>query len=134
MDTFMRIMEWLIPAGGLAGGLTWFLNKTLRNLRTTKEMHDTYKTMYEDNSKTLIELQHEITELHKELVRFRRAFSRASTCRYYANCPIKHELLREQTVDTKPKGRKRQRTGQGSPDSEIRADPGIESESVDTGQ
>lgn len=133
MDAFIRILEWLIPAGGIAGGLTWLLNKTLRNLRTTKEIHDTYKTLYEQISKTILQLQDEVSDLHRELGRFRRAVSKASACRYYDNCPVQHELLREQKVDTKPKDRKRQRTGERNQDSGIRSGSGVEGEPVDTG-
>jgi hypothetical protein len=126
METLTSILQWLIPAGGIGSVVAWLFSKTLRNLRTTKEVHDTYKDMYETLDKTVKDLQNEIIHLYKEIERFRRAVARAPTCRYYDNCPVQHELLREQEVDTKPKGRKRQHTSQGSQDGRIRDDPGDE--------
>jgi hypothetical protein len=127
METLTTILQWLIPAGGIGSVVAWLFSKTLRNLRTTKEVHDTYKDMYETLDKTVKDLQNEIIHLYKEIERFRRAVARAPTCRYYDNCPVRHELLREQEVDTKPKGRKRQHTSQGNEANRIRADTDLES-------
>jgi hypothetical protein len=133
MGTLTTILEWLIPAGGIGSVVAWLFSKTLRNLRTTKEVHDTYKELYENIKGTLIDLQDENKKLYKAISRLERVISHASTCRYYSNCPIKHELLREQAVDTKPKGRKRQHTDQGGQNGRIRDDPTSQDRTVDSG-
>ena len=131
MEVFIRIIEWLIPAGGLAGGLAWLLNKTLRNLRKTKEIHDTYKTLYEHISQTILSLQDEITGLHKELSRFRRAISKAANCHYFDDCPVQQQLS-EQTVDTNPAVDKRQHTRKGRKNDVVRSDTGVAGKPGDT--
>ena len=64
-----NLLQWLIPSGGLGAVLVWLTNKTLRNLRTTKEVHDTYKLLYENIRETLIELQNENNKLYKSISR-----------------------------------------------------------------
>ena len=53
-ETISNLLQWLIPSGSLATVLVWLTSKTLRTLRETKEIHDTYKVMYEDVKVTLI--------------------------------------------------------------------------------
>jgi chromosome segregation ATPase len=126
MEMLTSILQWLIPAGGLGTVVAWIFSKTLRQLRTTKEVHDTYKQLYENIKSTLTDLQDENKKLYRAVSKLERVISRASTCRhYFSDCPIKHELLREQEDGTKSKNRKRQHTSQGSEAEQIRADPGV---------
>lgn len=131
-ETITNILQWLIPSGGLGAVIVWLTNKTLRNARTSKEVHDTYKQMYHDVQLTLIEIQDDNKKLYKVISRLERAVSKVNTCRYYPHCPVNLELQQQQGVDTKPKGRNRQRTGQGNKNSNIRADPDVENATDDT--
>jgi len=97
MMDILSTLQWLIPSGGLGAVIAWIFSKTLRNLRQTKEVHDTYKTLYEDISKTLTDVQDELDKLHKELGRFRRAVSKIYGCRYYPDCPVQYELQDSET-------------------------------------
>jgi hypothetical protein len=133
METLTNILQWLIPSGSLATVVVWLTSKTLRNLKKTEAVHDTYKKLYEDLKGTLIDLQDEINRLYKETNRLRQAVTKASTCIHYRDCPIKYELLREQEGDTKPKSRKRQHSNQGGQANGIRADPDIEGASSNPG-
>ena len=47
-ETIINLLQWLIPSGGFGAVIVWLTNKNLRNLRMTKEVHDTYKTMFID--------------------------------------------------------------------------------------
>ena len=49
--------------------IVWLTSKTLRQARTAKEVHDTYKAMYEDVQGTLINLQHDNSQLHDAILR-----------------------------------------------------------------
>ncbi|MDL2309845.1 hypothetical protein LJC39_01840 [Parabacteroides sp. OttesenSCG-928-B22] len=91
-ETLITILQWLVPAGGLGAAFGWLTSKTLRNLRTAKEMHDTYKVMYEDTQGTLKEIQDEKKELRKIVSRFERAVARCYSCRYHDICPVLYEL------------------------------------------
>ncbi len=93
----MSVLQWIIPAGSFGSVLVWLTNKTLRNLRTAKETHDTYKIMYQDTKQTLVEIQNEKKELLKMRSRFERALSRCFSCRYYDICPAIHELQKHKT-------------------------------------
>lgn len=92
MDNLISILQWVIPSGGLGAVIAWFASKTIRNTRTKKEVHDTYKTLYEHISVTLENLQDEVDNLHKEIGRFRRSIAKMYNCSYYPNCPVQHEL------------------------------------------
>jgi len=91
-DTIITLLQWLVPSGGLGAAVAWAFSRTLRSLRETKEVHDTYKSLYEDISETLKDLQNEVDDLQKELGRFRRAVARIYGCRHYSDCPVNREL------------------------------------------
>lgn len=91
-ETLTTILQWLIPSGGLGAVLVWITNRTLRNTRTAKEVHDTYKAMYEDMQKTLIELRNDNEKLYKVVTRLEHTITHAYACRYWDHCPIRAEL------------------------------------------
>jgi hypothetical protein len=133
-DTLTTILQWLIPSGGLGAVIAWLFSKVLRNLRETKEVHSTYKMLYEDISGTLKDLQNEVDELHKELGRFRRAVAKMYDCRYYPDCPVGREL---QDNKTGGHGNKIRKPGRQlpvrSPDVDNGWDPTGTGETGDTG-
>jgi hypothetical protein len=131
--TLIDIAQWLIPSGGLGAALAWLFSRTLRQIRTTREVHDTYKQLYENIQETLVDLQDENKKLYRAVSKLERAISRAAACRYYADCPIGRELLREREADAKSSRRKRQSGAAGDPEGAVRTDPGIESTTVDPG-
>lgn len=133
MDTLTNILQWVIPSGGLGAVIAWFTSKTIRNIRTKKEEHDTYKVLYDDISETLKTLQDEMGNLHKELGRFRRAISKIYGCRYYPNCPVQHEL--QNSEGNVRKNRTRKSKGQPrvrNPAGKNTAGAGSESEYEDS--
>jgi hypothetical protein len=129
MEWLSNILEWLIPSGALGTIAIWLTSKTVRAVRTTKEVHDTYKDMYDDIRSTLIDLQNENEKLYRAVARLERVLARAYTCRYYGTCPMRDELQR-QKADTKPRRRSKQSTNrQREPDGrktdESDPDPGV---------
>jgi hypothetical protein len=97
-ETIIEILQWLIPTGTLGGLLAWFTNKVIRNTRTVKEVHDTYKEMYENTQGTLLELQNDNKRLYRAVSKLERTISKATTCVHYNVCPLRSEL-QEQTGD-----------------------------------
>ncbi|GHV10295.1 hypothetical protein FACS1894162_3630 [Bacteroidia bacterium] len=89
----------------------------MRNLRESKEIHDTYKKMYEDTSNTLLKIESENGKLRKVVARLERAISRATTCRYFDVCPIGDELQKQSDRDEPRTERKVRNTGQRQRDS-----------------
>ena len=61
IDSLITLLQWLLPTGSVGAVIVWLTSKTLRQARTAKEVHDTYKAMYEDVQGTLINLQHDNT-------------------------------------------------------------------------
>jgi hypothetical protein len=99
MDWVMEILQWVIPAGGIGSVLVWLTSRTLRQLRKSKEIHDTYKSMYQDISETLChlsattkDLRDENENLRRGFTRLERAVTRAINCRHYNDCPVRAEL------------------------------------------
>lgn len=105
-DTLFQILTCAIPGGGLGAAIAWIANRRSRMTKTTKEVHDTYKAMYEDISQLLLETQkkyeetsEKIEELSKENARTRSALNRLSRaveaiqlCPYRRDCPVRLEL------------------------------------------
>lgn len=133
-ETISNLLQWLIPSGSLATVLVWLTSKTLRTLRETKEIHDTYKAMYEDVKVTLIAISNEKKDLYAIVVRLERAVSKAPNCRYFDNaCPVGRELRNYPEINGKPKGNKRQRGNKRNTDSDDCAGTGIKSGNGDPG-
>ena len=104
----LSILQWLVPSGALGGVVVWLTNRTIRQTRTIKEAHDTYKVMYNDVTETLIKVQDEQKqtniELNKAIQQLNRTLQRAMRCRYYHQCPIRDELQKPEGFDPhKPK-------------------------------
>jgi len=90
-ETVLQYLQWAFPYG-LGTAIGWLVSSALRSARTAREVHDTYKAMYEDVSREMQELRNENEKLYKAFVRLERAVSRAITCRYWPDCPIRGEL------------------------------------------
>ena len=54
MDVMTDILQWVLPSGAIGSVVTWLFGRTLRRTREAKEIHDTYKQMYEDVSSSLV--------------------------------------------------------------------------------
>lgn len=119
MDIVLQILQWAIPSGGIGAAIAWIVNRKARSAKVAKEVHDTYKTMYEDVSHLLLETQKKyeetiqrIDDLGTENIRIKRGLDRLSraieaiqTCPYRASCPVYRELPDEGS--SKRKGGKR---------------------------
>ena len=90
-ETILHYLQWAVP-GGIGAAIAWLLSRDLRRTRTAKEVHDTYKEMYSDVSRSLTEMREENEKLYKAIIRLERAVQRANTCRYWYDCPIRSEL------------------------------------------
>ncbi|MGL5682639.1 MAG: hypothetical protein ACRDDZ_06215 [Marinifilaceae bacterium] len=133
MTELIEILKWLIPSGSLGAVIVWLTNKTLRNVRTVKEVHDTYKVMYNDTQRTLIEVADENKKLTRAVTKLERTLYRARSCRFYGNCPIRYEL-HEQTADGgKPQSDKRQHNSVASvTHGELSPGTGVKCEACDS--
>ena len=91
-DSLLNVLQWLLPTGSVGAVVVWLTSKTLRQAHTAKQVHDTYKAMYEDVRGTLILLQDDNTQLHEAILRLEATIRRATECRYYDTCPLRNEL------------------------------------------
>jgi hypothetical protein len=105
-ETLITLLTWLIPSGGVGAVAAWLTSRKLRTVRTDKEIHDTYKIMYDDVQQTLVAIRKENRELYdaqnnqreeNEKLRIaieslERTIAQAANCRHWDVCPIRHEL------------------------------------------
>lgn len=119
-STILQILMWAIPSGGIGAAIAWIANKNVRQAKTAKEVHDTYKTMYADVSDVLIKLQKEneqlngkVDELTKENEKTRRSLNRLcraieaiQLCPHSAACPVRNELSLTDDDDKSASGSK----------------------------
>ena len=61
-DIILQILQWAIPSGGIGAAIVWLANRSANSARNAKVVHDTYKGMYEDISKVLLETQEKYEE------------------------------------------------------------------------
>ena len=113
MEQLMQILQWLLPSGIAGSFWAWMKWKENRKVIAAKERNDTYKDMYDNLSGTLIDLQNENIKLYKAVRGLNRTIQKASTCKHYADCPIRGELQGSGAVDAdrqqhrQPAGRKK---------------------------
>ena len=109
-DFIMNALQWAIPSGGIGAAIAWIANRKVKAAEQAKQVHDTYKSMYEDVSRELLNLQRKvdestrenasaIEELNRENTRTRNALNRLSRaieaiqlCPHRATCPVSGEL------------------------------------------
>ena len=82
-----EIFQLLVTSGLLGGGVGWLVNRTLRKARTAKEVHDTYKAMYEDMRGTLIELRNDNEKLYSRIGLLENVVHRAACLLYTSPSP-----------------------------------------------
>lgn len=90
-ESILQVLQWAVP-GGIGATLAWLLSRDVRHAQSAKAVHDTYKSMYEDVSRSLTELRNENGKLYKAINRLERAVTRATACRHWLECPIRGEL------------------------------------------
>ncbi len=105
-DTILQILQWAIPSGGVGAAIAWIANRKVAAAKATKEVHDAYKSMYEDVSSLVEEIQdkyedtrEKLDQLNNEHALTRRALNRLSRaieaiqiCPHRGNCPVRTEL------------------------------------------
>lgn len=115
MDTILQILQWAIPSGGIGAAIGWIVNRKAHEAKTAKDVHDTYKAMYEDISHVLEETHKkyekiqklfedassETADLRRAVNRLQRAITSAKRCKHYDSCPISDELQDAGDGDTK---------------------------------
>jgi len=125
-DTIMQILMWAIPSGGIGAAIAWIANKSVRQAKTAKEIHDTYKAMYSDVSDALMKVNHEneklngkVDDLTKENEKTRRSLNRLcraieaiQLCPHRSSCPVRSELSLTEDDDKRREGAKRTVSGQ----------------------
>lgn len=106
MDVILQILQWAIPAGGVGTAIAWLVHRKAMNAQDAKQVHDTYKAMYEDISALLektqrkydetIEkseaLEHETQLTRRALNRLSRAIESIGQCQYKEMCPVTKRL------------------------------------------
>lgn len=138
----MTILQWAIPSGGIGAAIAWIANRNVKKAKAAKDVHDTYKAMYEDISQLLLETQQKNERINEQLEKIntenagiRRALNRLSraieavdVCPHRADCPVRDELQfsADSTDSRQPRKRarvvKRQHSG-GAKDPDSPAGP-----------
>ena len=126
VDTLMQFLTWAIPSGGIGAAIAWIANRKVKAAESAKQVHDTYKSMYEDISRELLTTQRKVDDatkatedLRDENARTRRALNRLSKaieaiqiCPHRSSCPVSSELRLDEEdadpADSAPRTKKRQ--------------------------
>lgn len=134
-NTVREILEWIVPVGGFGSIAGWFINRTERELKRIRNSHDAYKAMYEDLNQTVKDDINEKQELRKTLSSLQRAINKVFTCRYFPDCPVNVELLRNKADSAgKPQGVAGQRRNPRGSRNDTGKDPGVEGGDGDPGR
>ncbi len=132
MYTWFDLLVTLISSGVLFSLGTWFVNRKVNNTRQKKEIFDYYKSISEDLQTTLEKLQDENRKLYRVISRLERAMSMVSTCKHYADCPVRYELRKYEENDRKRQGGHGQRPAERSPTGDKHTGAAVDGGTEDT--
>lgn len=105
----ISFLTYALPSGFIGAAVSWLLKRKSFRAHEAREVHDTYKAMYEDISRLLLETQRkydESTKLTDKLVseynltrralnRLSRAVEAIQICPHRATCPVTDKLQDE---------------------------------------
>ena len=133
------MLEWtnifeFLTSGAVCSAITWLVSKTIRTVRRSKEVHDTYKSMYEDLHGTIIEVQNDNKRLYKAVSKLERTIAKATSCRHYDNCPMRSELQDKQDDNRDIHSRIRQPNRNKKENKDDRSDTASEGKPVPSGR
>lgn len=132
MYTWFDFLVTFISSGCLFSLGTWLVNRKVNKTKQKKEIFDYYKSISEDLQTTLEKLQDENRKLYRVISRLERAMSMVSTCKHYADCPVRYELRKYEENDRKRQDKHRQRPTERSPAGSKHTDPPVEGGTEDT--
>jgi len=137
MGTILAILQWAIPGGGIGAAIAWLANRKSAKVRESlaaKDVHDTFKSMYDDVSALLEKTQKKYEEIQTEFEKIRtengnlkrainglkKAIQAIQKCPHNMQCPVRNEL----SVDPDDSGSESSDKGQcvGGGDVGINAD------------
>jgi hypothetical protein len=126
-EWILQALELLFGPGFVAVFWVWIKNRDTRKAASAKEKEDVYKTMYDNLSDTLIDLQNENLKLYRAVRELNRTIQKATACPHFAVCPLRSELQNgagvvdvDPPAASKPKRQSRRKT----PAAMARGDPG----------
>lgn len=132
MYTWFDFLVTFISSGCLFSLGTWLVNRKVNKTKQKKEIFDYYKSISEDLQTTLEKLQDENRKLYRVISRLERAMSMVSTCKHYADCPVRYELRKYEENDRKRQDKHRQRPTERSPAGGKHTDTPVEGGTEDT--
>lgn len=126
MGTILAILQWAIPSGGIGAAIAWLANRKSRKSReaqAAKDVHDTFKAMYDDVSSLLEKTQKKYEEIQAQLEKIstencnlkrvvnglKKAIQAIQTCPHNMQCPVRDELSVNPNGDDNGSGTKGQR-------------------------
>lgn len=69
VDTILQFLAWAIPSGGIGAAIAWIANRKVKQAESAKQIHDTYKTMYQDISKEWVDTQEKLEKAQRNMQR-----------------------------------------------------------------
>lgn len=132
MYTWYDLLIAFISSGCMFSLVTWFVNFKVNKTKQKKEIFDYYKSISEDLQTTLEKLQDENRKLYRVISRLERAMSMVSTCKHYADCPVRYELRKYEENDRKRQDNRRQRPTERSPTGDKHTGTTVEGGTEDT--
>lgn len=66
-ESFITLLQWLLPTGGIGTLLGWLVSSRLRRMREEKEEHESYRLMYHEAMDDFNQLRNEKRQLEREI-------------------------------------------------------------------
>lgn len=66
-ESFITLLQWLLPTGGIGTLLGWLVSSRLRRMREEKEEHESYRLMYHEAMDDFNQLRNEKRKLEREI-------------------------------------------------------------------
>lgn len=86
------ILTTALGSGGLASFITWLCNRELYKAKAIRDREGIWKEMYESTKEATVKLSYDNEQLFQEIHDLKRLVVKMVDCKYYAQCPARHEL------------------------------------------
>lgn len=86
------ILTTALGSGGLASFITWLCNRELYKAKAIRDREGIWKEMYESTKEATVKLSYDNEQLFQEIHDLKRLVVKMVDCKYYTQCPARHEL------------------------------------------
>lgn len=102
MEWIITALTYALPTGFLVSLATWLVNRKVFAAKGKKDEQNAFVEMYNELKKLLEDESAEKNRLYRAVSKLERAVSLIGNCKHVDNCPVRHELRKQEAANERP--------------------------------